>query len=969
MATIGSATLKIVPKFDGLQKAIEENVRKAVGKSTTGTEPAWSKSGEEGGRAFARGMGKSSAMFAAATAVTTKAIDTIGSHVGDAAARFDTLNNYPKVMESLGFSADDADRSIERMNGRLSVLPTRLDDMAGTVKGLSVITKDLDKATDAGLALNDMLLASGSSTQLTTAAMEQFRQMLSKGKPEMEDWKSLTSAMPGQMDQLAKSMLGPTAGANDLYAALGGGKNQATISMEQLLDEIIRLDKQGGAGFESFEKQALTATGGVQTSMANVSNAVTKGITSIMDTVGKENISSALNGIKSGINGAFSALNKALGSAMPQLTTLAKTAGKIAPQVLTATVAFKGLQLAGGGVSKVAGFVRQLSKEGMTLKTVNAALGTSLTPVNIGLTAAAAAAGLLISVIAENCKKSREFEKATKGLSDAVGDTTSLRGFADTLESVGDKAVPAAMGIDELMRSIGKHVDAINENNKAAEMQIATLNSVQQVIGESAGKTDLSADAQGRLNWALKQLNEQYGLNITSQDVMNGQYRDAEGNIKDVVDAVNDLCESKKQEARAAALTQNLTEAYSAQSDAAKTLAAAQKDYNDKVDYYMRNIKGCTEEQAKHKAMEADVGKELVKARDAYNGTADSVSKLEGELGLATEATSEGADALTRWAGSTSELFRASLEQNGTSISAMCDDLRTLGVDTTQLGSLTSEQLDSLAWGYDGTMASIAEDLRNAGVGMSNLSATTSEKSSDMLTSIWGLGDGVASSMIGMGYDLGALSNKLSDAGVTTGRLKAIGGENFQSLAASCGGNVDLMVQKIQEFNDKPMNDKDADVDVDSKSVGKANERIDEFRKQPDDLGTKTGHVNIFEQIWKTITGDHASGGIRPHADGGIRPHADGGISVRAHAGGAIATKAVPLDIVGEDGAEAIIPLTNKRYSKPFADILAQQINEGRRDESRQVTQTINIYQPVKSPDELARTLRMQARYGIAASY
>ena len=324
MATIGSATLKIVPKFDGLQKAIEENVRKAVGKSTTGTEPAWSKSGEEGGRAFARGMGKSSAMFAAATAVTTKAIDTIGSHVGDAAARFDTLNNYPKVMESLGFSADDADRSIERMNGRLSVLPTRLDDMAGTVKGLSVITKDLDKATDAGLALNDMLLASGSSTQLTTAAMEQFRQMLSKGKPEMEDWKSLTSAMPGQMDQLAKSMLGPTAGANDLYAALGGGKNQATISMEQLLDEIIRLDKQGGAGFESFEKQALTATGGVQTSMANVSNAVTKGITSIMDTVGKENISSALNGIKSGINGAFSALNKALGSAMPQLTTLAK---------------------------------------------------------------------------------------------------------------------------------------------------------------------------------------------------------------------------------------------------------------------------------------------------------------------------------------------------------------------------------------------------------------------------------------------------------------------------------------------------------------------------------------------------------------------------------------------------------------------------------------------------------------------
>ncbi len=31
------------------------------------------------------------------------------------------------------------------------------------------------------------------------------------------------------------------------------------------------------------------------------------------------------------------------------------------------------------------------------------------------------------------------------------------------------------------------------------------------------------------------------------------------------------------------------------------------------------------------------------------------------------------------------------------------------------------------------------------------------------------------------------------------------------------------------------------------------------------------------------------------------------------HADGAIVNRATPLDIVGEDGAEAIIPLTNKR--------------------------------------------------------
>ncbi|WP_417299984.1 hypothetical protein, partial [Ellagibacter isourolithinifaciens] len=60
------------------------------------------------------------------------------------------------------------------------------------------------------------------------------------------------------------------------------------------------------------------------------------------------------------------------------------------------------------------------------------------------------------------------------------------------------------------------------------------------------------------------------------------------------------------------------------------------------------------------------------------------------------------------------------------------------------------------------------------------------------------------------------------------------------------------------------------------------------------------------------------------NARGGFRPHADGGY--RLHAGGAIATKATPLDIVGEDGAEAIVPLTNRKYAQPFVDMLADGI-------------------------------------------
>ena len=68
----------------------------------------------------------------------------------------------------------------------------------------------------------------------------------------------------------------------------------------------------------------------------------------------------------------------------------------------------------------------------------------------------------------------------------------------------------------------------------------------------------------------------------------------------------------------------------------------------------------------------------------------------------------------------------------------------------------------------------------------------------------------------------------------------------------------------------------------------------------------------------------HAAGGIRTHADGGIvsyakRYHAHGNIVNNPGAG-------VPLDIVGEAGAEAIVPLTNRKYSKPFARTIAEQM-------------------------------------------
>lgn len=67
--------------------------------------------------------------------------------LGSAVSRFDTLNNYPKVLSNLGFSADDAKRSIDMLSKGIDGLPTSLDSAASGVQRLVAKNNDIDKST------------------------------------------------------------------------------------------------------------------------------------------------------------------------------------------------------------------------------------------------------------------------------------------------------------------------------------------------------------------------------------------------------------------------------------------------------------------------------------------------------------------------------------------------------------------------------------------------------------------------------------------------------------------------------------------------------------------------------------------------------------------------------------------------------------------------------------------------------
>lgn len=293
---VGAAYVSIMPSMDGF-----------AGKTARMFGANGAACGSKFSGGFNRGMGglKSAtatfgtfgtkmAAIAGAVAGTvqtgiTAAMGAVGNSISAAVSRVDTMAAFPRVLSGLGYQASDASAAIQKMSDHLTGLPTRLDAMTSSVQNIVPTVKDIGKSTDIMLAFNDALLAGGASTQVQEAALEQFSQTLAKGKPELEDWRSIQTAMPGQLDQVAKKLLGASASSQDLYEAMKTGK----VSIDDFTQAFVDLDQQGLDGFASFAEQAKAGTAGIATSMANLQNSVVKSVAGVIQAFGTDRISGA----------------------------------------------------------------------------------------------------------------------------------------------------------------------------------------------------------------------------------------------------------------------------------------------------------------------------------------------------------------------------------------------------------------------------------------------------------------------------------------------------------------------------------------------------------------------------------------------------------------------------------------------------------------------------------------------------
>lgn len=358
--------------------------------------------------------------------VAAKAASAVSEQFAGAVSRFDTLNNFPKVMESMGASTKQAHQAIKTLSDGIQGLPTSLDEVATTTQVFMPLSKNANDAAKATLALNDAFLASNATTADASRGLEQYKQMLANGKVDMMGWRSVEETMPASLQKVAKSFGIASGSTQELYNQLSSGK----ITMKELNDRFIQLD--GGAN--GFHQTALNATNGIGTAFKNMGTRAKIALADVLtgfDNMVKELTGNSIGGNINKMTSQFGDFGKAgqqalegLGKWLKPLTPAFKALGDIIGGIFSGIVStFKGVGSAINSITKPlqnsSGFAKPLDnalKGIASHKTALKAVGVAVGSIVTGLIAAK---GATVAVIA--------FQKALAGFTAIKNVVTSIK--------------------------------------------------------------------------------------------------------------------------------------------------------------------------------------------------------------------------------------------------------------------------------------------------------------------------------------------------------------------------------------------------------------------------------------------------------------------------------------------------------------------------------------------------------------
>ncbi len=312
---------------------------------------------------------------------------------------------------------------------------------------------------------------------------------------------------------------------------------------------------------------------------------------------------------------------------------------------------------------------------------------------------------------------------------------------------------------------------------------------------------------------------------------------------------------------------------------------------------------------------------QLAKLAQDYDGTARSiVDDLDG-WGVSMD---EGAASTVRAASQ----IQAALEDMGGKLKkafskenidfgAFSDACAAAGVSTETLNSIGSANLAALASNFNGNIDQMVWAVQNYNA------QPIVDKNGNVTVNQAQLMDAQGNVYTWNGSQLmdknGVVDVSVGDLRDAQGNLVTWNGTALQSKSAKTKVDkkeVDRAQTSVDKLNGTKLKSKEMTAKASYGTLPKCQSAMQAVMNEP--FHSRSATITTTYVTVNRTRNEKAAGGIR-QADGGIRMHAHGAI-VDAPVTG------YPLDWVGEDGAEAIVPLTNRKYSEPFAATIAEQM-------------------------------------------
>lgn len=471
-------------------------------------------------------------------------LDLITASLDKAIDRFDTMQRFPKVMKSLGHSSKDVAQSTKMLSEGIEGLPTTLDTVVATTQKLTSMTGDLKTSTKLTIALNNAFLASGASTEDASRGLQQYTQMLSAGKVDMQSWKTLQETMPYALQKTAESFGFAGASAQkDFYAALQSGQ----ITFQDFSKRLIELNK----GTNGFAEMARKNSEGIRTSFGNIVNAVAKGIANVIDAFDKmskavtgKSIAQNLDGIKAVVNNVFASIVNAIKAVTPVIQTAVKVLGFFKPILdpllgalggaVVAILAFKGAMLGLAIIKGIGGLISNL----ITSLTTLASTSLVAEGATVGLTGALATL-------------------SSGGIFLVVG---ALAGLVSWLSQDSEAMKEAKAKAEEYQQSIKNLNDSVEKGNESYEDRRREIKATAEDNERLVKKIEELSHVENKTAAQKKELASSAEILNSRIDGLNIAYDKATGTINMTADAIRKQIEISKQSAEAEAANQRLVE-------------------------------------------------------------------------------------------------------------------------------------------------------------------------------------------------------------------------------------------------------------------------------------------------------------------------------------------------------------------------------------------------------------------------